>query len=359
MPGPQNVSNEAKVTGPVPKPGARPVAAPTPVPKSPTDRYAGPRTAPIDDNQKLADLVKAVEAQKAGPALAPGATPAAAAPKESTEQAGTEPKAESDGRDGYVKYQAPQVSRPVYTGGAPALKPAQMDQAMVKNNLMLRALYALEDKAPWLLKGYMGFTKVAGPIGAWLNLGYNAYSARKILSDPRAPMVLKAGVVGSTGMAGVSAVAATRVGLHAFNVWPMATEGAKLAGKVAGVAGLGAGTILSAMDTFNTFRNPKSTSAEKGFSLLGTGFSAGLTVAVLVGLTGPVGIGLGIGAVAFTLAKGFLGNNKYANAVFDGIGKGVSAAGGAVVGAVKAVGSGLASAASSVAGGFKEVFSGW
>ena len=234
-----------------------------------------------------------------------------------------------------------------------------MDAAVIKNNLLLRGLYALEEKAPWLLKAYQGFTKVAGPIGAWLNLGYNAYSAKKILSDPRAPLFLKAGVVGSTGLAGASAVAATRVGLHAFNFWPMAAEGAKAAGKFAGVTGLGAATIVSAMDTYTTFRDPKSTAAERGFSLLGTGASAGLTIAVLMGVTGPVGICLCIGAVAFTLAKGFLGKNKYANAVFEGIGKGVSAVTGAIGSAAGAVKDFAKDAAGAVAGGFKKVFSGW
>lgn len=353
MTGPQGVWTDASSGGVAAKPGVRPVpqATPTPTPRPRHDRYAGPKTAPVDESQKLAELVKTVESQKAGDSAAAQEPPA--------DQASQGPRPEGEGRDGYIQYQPPQVSRPVYTGGAPALRPDQMDQAVVKSNLILRGLYALEDKAPWLLKGYQAFTRVAGPIGAWLNLGYNAYSAKKILSDPRAPMFLKASVVGSTGLAGVSAVAATRVGLHAFNLMPMAAEGAKLVGKVAGVAGLGSATLLSAMDTFNTFRDPNSTAAQKGFSLLGTGASAGLTIAVLMGVTGPVGIGLGIGAVAFTLAKSFLGNNETANAIFEGIGKGVSTAVGAVAGAGKAIGSAVAGAAGTVMGGIKSVFSGW
>jgi hypothetical protein len=253
-----------------------------------------------------------------------------------------------NGRDGHVDYLPPGVSRPVYTGGAPALRPDHMDRAVIQNNLILRGLYAMQDKAPWLLKSYMAVTKVAGPIGAWLNLGYNAYSAKRILSDPRAPGLFKAGVIGSTGLAGVSAAAATRVGLHAFNVWPMAAEGAKLAGKVAGVSGLGAATILSAMDTYTTFKDPNSTAAQKGFSLLATGTSAGLTVAVLMGATGPVGIGLGIGAIAFTLAKGWLGKNEVANRIF-----------GAVGGAISSGVSALANVGSTLGNGVRKIFSGW
>lgn len=356
MSGPQGVRDEARSTGVAPRAAARPAAPPpTPSPRPKPDRFSGAPTAPVDEGKQLADLVKAVEVQKAGQ-LAGTQASAKIAPEA---QSGPKPGGGEEGRDGYVEYKPPQVQRPVYTGGAPALRADQMDQAVVKSNIILRGLYALEGKAPWLLKGYMAFTKVAGPIGAWLNLGYNAYSARKILSDPRAPLFLKGSVVGSTGLAGVSALAATRVALHAFNVWPMAAEGAKLAGKVAGVTGLGAATLLSAMDTFNTFRDPDSTAAEKGFSLLGTGTSAALTVAVLMGVTGPVGIGLGIGAIAFTLAKGFLGKNKYANAVFDGIGKGVSAVAGAAKAAASAVGGFARDAAGTVAGGLKKVFSGW
>ncbi|MBM3275748.1 MAG: hypothetical protein FJZ00_11385 [Candidatus Sericytochromatia bacterium] len=307
---------------------AAPVASTVPLP----DRYrSNGATVPMNEAAKQAELVAQVKARQA----ASGGPQGTAAPAR-------------DGRDGHVEYLPPGVSRPVYTGGAPALRPDHMDKAVVQNNLILRGLYAVQDKAPWLLKSYMAVTKVAGPIGAWLNVGFNIHSAKRILSDPRAPGLFKAGVIGSTGLAGVSAVAATRVGLHAFNVWPMAAEGAKVAGKVAGVAGLGAATILSAMDTYTTFKDPGSTSAEKGFSLLATGTSAGLTAAVLMGVTGPVGIGLGIGAIAFTLAKSWLGKNKVANQIF-----------GAVGGAISSGVSAIASAGSTIANGVTKIFSGW
>jgi len=214
----------------------------------------------------------------------------------------------------------PGVSRPVYTGGAPALRPDQMDQAVIDGNLILKTLYSLPQKFQFLTKGYMGLTRVAGPAGAILNLGYNVYSAKRILSDPKAPLFLKGGIVASTGLAGVSAATATRMAASAFGWAPMATDALKSMGKVCGLAGLGAGTILSAMDTFNTFRDPHATPAMKGFSSLATLSSLGLTAVVLLGITGPWGIALGIGAVAFSLFKGWFAKNKTANAVFGAVG---------------------------------------
>jgi hypothetical protein len=214
----------------------------------------------------------------------------------------------------------PGVSRPIYTGGAPALRPDQMDQAVIDGNLILKTLYSLPEKFSFLRTGYMGLTRVAGPAGAILNLGYNLFSAKRILTDKRAPLFLKGGIVASTGLAGLSAATATRMAASAFGWAPMTTEALKSMGKVCGLAGLGAGTILSAMDTFNTFRDPKATPAEKGFSTLATVSSLGLTAVVLLGVTGPIGIGLGIGAVAFSLFKGWFAKNKTANAVFGAVG---------------------------------------
>jgi len=328
------VREDARGAGGAPKAATRNVQAPARQAPVTQDRLRTGGTAPTGEADRVADLVKQVEAKQV-----------------EAEQTGSKPAegaAPQQARDGAGQYLPPGVQRPFYTGGAPALKPEQMDQAVVQNNLLLRGLYALEDKAPWLLRAYQGITRVAGPVGAWLNVGYNAYSLKRIMSDPKAPALYKAGVVGSTGLAGVSALAATRVGLHAFNVWPMAAEGAKLMGKVAGVTGLGAATILSAMDTYAKFKDPNATAAEKGFSTLATASSAGLTAAVLLGVTGPVGIALGIGAVAFTLLGPWLKNNKIANAVFEGIGSAASAVGGA-----------LKSAGSAIVGGVKKIFSGW
>lgn len=269
-----------------------------PRPETAVDRLQAKAQAAVSESERLAQVRAAVEAARQ------------TAPEHVTQVA---PKKEP--------YTPPGVSRPFYTGGAPALKPSEMDPAVIENNLVLRFLYGVKDRAPWALRGYMAVTKVIGPIGAWVNLGYNAFSAKRILGDPKAPGFLKAGIVGSTALAGVSAVTATRVGLSAFHVWPMATEGLKLFGRISGVAGVGAGAILSAMDTFNTFRDPKATPAQKGFSTLATGASVGLAVAMLLGVTGPLGIGLGIGAIAFSLFKGFLGKNRIANQIFSGIGK--------------------------------------
>jgi len=41
-------------------------------------------------------------------------------------------------------------------------------------------------------------------------------------------------------------------------------------GRFSGATGLGAGAILSAVDTYLTFKNPNSTAAERGFSTLAT-----------------------------------------------------------------------------------------
>jgi hypothetical protein len=212
------------------------------------------------------------------------------------------------------------ISRPIYAGGAPALRPDQMDEAVVNGDIVLRTLYSLPQKLSWVTTGYMAITRVAGPAGAILNLGYNLVSAKRILSDPHAPKFLKGGVVASTALAGVSAVTAGRLAVSAFGWAPMATGSLKLLGKISGVAGLGAGTIMSAMDTFNTFRDPNATSAQKGFSTLATGASLALTAVVLLGVTGPIGIGLGIAAIGFTLAKGWFGKSKVPNQIFGAIG---------------------------------------
>jgi len=60
----------------------------------------------------------------------------------------------------------PSVTRSPYTGGAPALKPDEMDPAVVKNNLILRGLYGLPDRLQGLTRGYQLVTRVAGPVGA-------------------------------------------------------------------------------------------------------------------------------------------------------------------------------------------------
>lgn len=301
------VGRSESPTGPMPPPAAAPKPAAPKTPDLPADRLTAKAPPPLTEAERLSQVRAAVEAARQ------------AAPKRHP-------------------YHPPEVSRPVYTGGAPALKPTEMDPAVVKNNLILRLLYGIRERAAWPLKTYMAVTKVIGPIGAWVNLGYNALSAKRILTDPKAPGFLKAGIVGSTALAGVSAVTATRVGLAAFNVWPMASEGLKLFGRVSGIAGVGAGAILSAMDTFNTFRDPKATPAQKGFSALATGASVGLTLAMLLGITGPIGIGLGIGAIAFSLFKGFLGKNPVANAVFSGVGKVLAPVGNALSSVGKGIG---------------------
>lgn len=286
-----------------PAEAAKPTAGATPR----TDRFQGHGARVVSEGDRLAQLKAAVEAARAGAQPEPTAKP-------------NEP------------YQPADVFRPPYTGGAPALDAAEMDATLVNNNPELKLLYAIEDKAPWALKGYQLFTKVLGPLGAVFNLGYSALSAKRMLTDPKAPGFLKGASVASTALAGASAAAAVRVGLHAWNVWPMATQGAVLAGKVAGVAGLGAGAILSAMDTFNTFRNPKATPAEKGLSLIGTVASAALPVTILMGVGGPIGIGLGLAAIALPLLKGRLGKIPALNHVF-------SAAGHALAPVGKALGS--------------------
>ncbi|MBU6427956.1 MAG: hypothetical protein KGR26_03005 [Cyanobacteria bacterium REEB65] len=222
-----------------------------------------------------------------------------------------------------------QIDRPIYTGGAPALEQDQMNQAVIDSNPVLKALYsdAVQARAPWLLDAYQVVSRVAGPAGAFLNLAYNLMDAKKIFSDPRSPAPVRGAIMASTALAGVSAATATRLSLAAFKVLPMANGAMASMGMVAGAAGMGAGTLLGAIDTYNTFTDPNSTPAQRGFSLLSTGASAGLTLAIVAGVGGPIGIGLAAGTIGFMLAKGYLAKNPTANQLFSALGNDMSTVG--------------------------------
>lgn len=222
----------------------------------------------------------------------------------------------------------PTVARTPYTGGAPALKPEQMSEAVVQNDPILKGLYNLPSKLQFVTRGYMGVTPVLGPAGELFFFGLNIKNSWTFLRDPKTPKLLKGGIVGATVLSGASAAAATRLGLSALKVAPMSTAALKSMGQFAGATMAGAGTLLAAMDTYNTFRSNKFTAAEKGFSLLGTAASGGLLVCMAAGIANPaLGLTLGIGAVACPMLKMFLGHNKAMNTVFGGIGKGVAAVG--------------------------------
>ncbi|HEY9722337.1 MAG TPA: hypothetical protein V6D47_09995 [Oscillatoriaceae cyanobacterium] len=248
----------------------------------------------------------------------PTGTPSTGSPK---------PGSSKPGKKG-DDYKPPTVARTPWTGGAPAFKPEQMSAAVVENDPILKGLYNLPSKLQFVTNGYMRITPVLGPLGELVFFGLNLKNSWTFLKDPKTPKLLKGGIVGATVLSGASAAAATRLGLSALNVAPMSTAALKSVGQFAGATMAGAGTLLSAMDTYNTFRSNKFTAAEKGFSLMGTLASGGLLVCMAAGIANPVvGVTLGVGAVAMPMLKMFLGKNKAANAVFGGIGKAASAVG--------------------------------
>lgn len=274
------------------------------------DRVRVQAASPLSEAERLAVLKAAVDATRQ-PVLVPAAPVPTPSPPEASR---------IQGGGGKTAYRPPDVVRLPYSGGAPALDVEQMDPAIINTNLELKTLYSLQKKAPWALRGYQIFSKVLGPLGAIANLGYTSFNMRRILLDPKAPTFLKGGIVAATGLAGVSTAAAIRVGLHAWKLWPMAAQGAALVGKIAGVGGLGAGAVLSAMDTFNTFRDPAASPAARAVSLLGTVAAFALPIAVLLGAAGPVGFGLGVLAVALPFLKGPLGKVPILNRFFGSIG---------------------------------------
>lgn len=250
-----------------------------------------------------------------------GAAPAAPAAK-----APASPKL---AKDAYVRAEAaepPELTRLPYTGGTPTLKPEQMSPALVKNNLVLRTLYALPERLRFLLKGHQALSKVLGPVGAAAFFGVNVKNTITFWKDPKTPVFAKASVAGATALSGVTAALALRMGASLFGLGPLSTPALKTMGRAAGLAGGGAGVLLAGLDTFNTFRNPKATAAEKGLSVMGLGASAGLLGFMALGMTGPLGIVLGVSGLALPLLKGFLGKNKVANQIFGTVGKAVGGA---------------------------------
>ncbi len=348
-------------TRPIKASAGPPLAAWAGQPTPPAD--PGPRTADrlaptegwhqeyMDDRQKVASMIAAV---------------ASARSKHAAES-----------------YAPQSVNQSPVSGGGPAVEPDQMSPQVINSSPSLKFLYSnfVQTRAPWMLDVYKFATRVTGPVGAFVSLGFNLWNAKKLLSDPKSPAFIKGGIVGSTALAGVSAATATRLSLAAFKVLPMADTAMSALGKVAGVTGLGAGAILAGINTYNTFSNPKSTAAQKGFSVTTTAASVALTIVTASSIGGPLGAGLGIGlaavAVGAMFAQSFLAHNKIANQVFSTVGKGfeagarglvrgAKAVGGAVAGAARAVGHvagsighGLSSAADAVGGTLSHVFSGW
>lgn len=264
--------------------------------------------------------------------IRPAALPAAPAPAPAAKPGVAKPAAPKLARDAYegsggrAVEDQPGLTRLPYTGGTPALKMEQMDQAMVKNNLILRGLYALPERFRFMLQGYQGLTKVLGPLGAAAFFGVNVKNSIAYLKDPKTPAFAKVSVTGATALSGVTAAIALRMGASVFGLGPMSTTALKSWGRVAGLAGGGAGVLLAGLDTFNTLRNPNATAAEKGFSIMGTGAAVGLLGFMAAGMTGPLGIVLGVSSLALPFLKGFLAKNKVANQVFGTIGNGLKSA---------------------------------
>lgn len=268
-----------------------------------------------------------------------------------------------------AEYQPPTINQSPISGGAPALEPEQMSPAVVNSSPTLKVLYSglVQNKAPWLLDVYQYATRLTGPIGAFVNLGFNLWNAKKIFSDPKTPVFVKGGIAASTALAGVSAATATRLSLAAFKVLPMADTAMRAMGNVAGIAGLGAGTILAGLNVYNTFHNPKATDAAKGFSVATLTGSTALTIVTAMAAAGSIapgvgtvlGVGLGILTVGTMFAQSFLAHNKIANEVFKAVGDGVSTAAKAVGGAVEGAARSVGHLASSVGHDIASVFSGW
>lgn len=276
------------------------VAVPQPEPKE-----LAPRVGPKDC------FVRSAAEAPAAPAAEP----------EAAEKPPSRLSAERGLRDTVAAvYTPPLVVQSPFKGSAPALAAEAMDEAVIQQDMSLRVIYGLKDRFPIVLRVYSAVTRVAGPLGAIAWFGLNIHNSIKFLRDPKAPVILKGGIVGATVLSGAAAATATRMSLAAFNVWPATNQALQLLGRATGVFAGGAGTLLAVMDTYNTFRNPRSTPAEKGFSVIGTAAAAAGIVTLLAGVTGPLGIVLGALAAAGPLAKNFLGKKPLANQIFGQIG---------------------------------------
>ncbi len=173
-------------------------------------------------------------------------------------------------------------------------------------------------------------TRTVGPGMYWFSALSNSYYLAKNWNDPKFTTPMKATLV--TGAAATVAAA----GASTWAALPI--KGALTANRFSGMLGGLAGGIFSAANMVITLRNKQSTRVQKTMATAGfvTGI-AGTTFGVMAAFLpagaalGPLGLGawgmiFGLVSTATALSQMFLGQNKWLNAQFGKVNRGVRSA---------------------------------
>lgn len=162
--------------------------------------------------------------------------------------------------------------------------------------------------------------KLLAPLGAWLNFRSSLRISRETLAQEGHSAFTRRGLVASTALAGVSAVAASVVAGASLGILP-ATPGLLAWGSyVASAGGLASGAALVAVDALQSLRRADAGPGEKALAVLATASSVGLSVLALAGLGGVAGFVLGAGAIGFSLAKAWAPEAPWAAALGRAVG---------------------------------------
>lgn len=204
----------------------------------------------------------------------------------------------------------------------PPPRPSGLMQS-VQNTALWKSITSLPERYPVLGMA----TKLLAPVGALLNLRSSWKATAESLKDPSSSSFTRKGMVASTALAGVSAVAASGVGATALGFLPAARGLMGWGTYLASATGLASGAMLVAVDAVQSFRSPDAGPGEKLLATLATGSSVGLTVLAVAGQGGVVGFILGAGAVGFSLAKAWAPEAQWASRLGEAVGfKGPKAA---------------------------------
>lgn len=262
-------------------------------------------------NPNVAQGIKAAQGSQAAITVADGKAQELRDGKQKPRMAG----------DRYEKFEAP----PSTVGSVPLATSEIGATTTAKSLNWIHANPKLPNlNVPALTHWFGNVQRFAGPVGSAIFTGWGAFQTRKLFKDPTAPTYAKAGMATATGLGAVALGGAVPLALSTFGKLSLSTAAASTLGRVVGGAGAGAGAAVNVIDTIATFRNKDATAGQKAFSLLGSVSAVGATAAFALGAaTGPVGIALIAGSIAFPLLKNWLGKSKAANSVFGAIGSGI------------------------------------